>query len=216
MLTLLVTRPLYSQPIIDKEPNKPFINKGTLLTGFSFSFINGSGNEYNQDFAREATQITANIEALYFVTERIGLGPVVSYGFTYRDLLNVIAPSQGDVDRRRSLLALGLKAGYYIPLNNILTGSSNYFFLTGALISRRVVNERENRFTLTLNELGYRIGSGLLIPVGNQISIITKLSLRAHRHEYRFGIERNNEIILITETRWPKKLSLSIGLNVVF
>lgn len=211
-IMLLAVLPLYGQKKVAEEQKQPFIKKGTVLADFSFSFVNGSRSDYNQDRAREVTGTSFQAEGLYFISERVAAGPFFNVGFTYRDLFNAIHPPD-DIDVRHFYWSSGVKAAYYIPFQEIFGDGDSYLFFDGGLFIQYFSFQRETGREVNKSELGYQIGTGFLIPVGKQIAINTKLGFRSYRREYKFY---NKEDELIANIQWPKELSLSLGLNVTF
>lgn len=188
-----------------------FVRKGTFLTGFNFSLGNGSREKFNQDLAQEVTGISFEVDGLYFVSEHVGVGPIFAYGFSYRDLYNVIYPPR-DIDERRYYWVTGIKAGYFIPINKVLDGGS-YLFLEGGALVQYSSFMQESGFDSDDSQFGYKIGTGILIPVGKQLALNTKLGFQSFRREYKF-VDKQNEPM--NETRWLKEVALSVGLKVGF
>lgn len=123
--------PAYGQNHSDsrmQQSKESFIHKGKILTGFTLGFTNATGSDYNQDFPREITEMNLQLNALYFVSDHIGIGPLVGYQFTYRDLVPYRRGSP-DIDTRSAGLEVGAQGGYYFPASDIFGGNSDIYFL---------------------------------------------------------------------------------------
>lgn len=219
LLFVLILRalPLQAQEKSKMNHNKPFIEQGIFLTGFSLSFINASRDDFNQEFAREITDITAQLDGLYFVDDHLGIGPLLGYRFTYRDLVD--RPIELDEDQRRSRLEFGAQVGWYMPARKLFGGSGrSQFFIDGDVSFVRFKNRLENNPEPDADyRFGYQVGTGFLFPVGKRIAVETKLGFQARQREYTVGTrEEGGEKISITETKWLKEVALSVGLKVTF
>lgn len=197
--------------------------KGSILTGFSAGWTNASRDSYNFEFERSFREFFIGVDALYFVTNRIALGPEVEYRYLYRDLED---PPGSDFDDATDQWTwdtkYGAKAGWFAPVKEIFGTSvlgNSTFFTTGGvnwLRNQRKVEGFERYDPNT--RFGYSISTGLVIPLGRQIGLETKLQYAARKRTYGRGIIDENGNIVITQeaSAWPSTLSLGIGLKVKF
>ncbi|MBN2732217.1 MAG: outer membrane beta-barrel protein [Balneolaceae bacterium] len=214
---ICIALPLQAQQTNFEDSEEPFIEEGIFLTGFSISFINASRDDFNQEYEREFTHLSLQLDGLYFVNDRIGVGPLLGYRFTYRDLEDPFRSE--DSDTRNTALEYGVKGGWFIPTAKLFGGTGDsHFFLDGGVSWLRTKFEREpNNDSEPRTQFGFQIGTGFLLPVGKRIALETKLGFQSRRREYRLG-RRNpgGEITFTTETRWLKEVALSVGLKVGF
>lgn len=219
LVTLLLASPLYAQQNTVQPPDQPFIQQGKFLTGFSFSFINASREEFNQDFEREFTEIAVQIDGLYFVSDQIGVGPLLGYRFQYIDLEDPFRSGPPDDDIRFGQFEFGVKGGWFIPATRLFNnkGDTQFFIDGGASLLRQKLR-RENIETQDVDyRLGFQLGTGFLFPVGKRIAIITKLGFQTHEEEFAVPVRHENrETTFRTETKWIKEVALSVGLKVTF
>lgn len=123
------TVPLYAQNAA-KDPlhrtKQSFIHKGEILTGFSFFFSNASGKGYgfNSGIPNETTNTTIQLNGLYFISDHVGVGPLLGYQFYSVDW----GQNQGGT-AHRGLFEFGAQGSYYTPLSDIFGGSSSIYFL---------------------------------------------------------------------------------------
>lgn len=193
---------LHAQQLSQKDKNELFIGQGTILTSFSLGFSSGAPTNDEDAFVNKFQNLGLQIEALYFLTDHIGIGPMIGYKYFYREKPS--NASKGFSEFRRWHYRFGAKAGWYIPAKKIFGGSgqSQFFLASG-------INWLHS--SGTDYEFGYQIGTGFLFPVGKQIAIKTKLGFHAHR----------GELVLKREVRdgpikWKKRFTLGIGLTIAF
>lgn len=194
--------PLHAQQKSNNEKNEPFIEKGTFLTGFSFGFSSGAPTNDEDAFVNKFKNLGLQVEALYFLTDRIGVGPILGYTYFHREKPSNI--SKGFSEFRTWHYKLGAKTGWYMPTKKLFggTGRSQVFLAAG--ISWLHNNGTDYEF-------GYQIGMGFLFPVGKQIAIVTKLSFQARRRELALRREARDGPI-----KWRKRFTLGVGLSVTF
>lgn len=65
-LIMLACTATHAQGTEKQKDKAPFIQKGKFLTGFSVSFINASREEYGRLSPRGFTQISIQLDGLYF------------------------------------------------------------------------------------------------------------------------------------------------------
>ena len=216
-VTGLAVAPAHAQQAKLQDRGQPLIKQGRFLTGFSLSLINASREDFNQEFEREFTDISVQVDGLYFINNRIGVGPLLGYRFTYRDLEDPFRAE--DRDTRRSAFEYGAKGGWYVPAAKLFGGTGNsYFFVDGGIswLRTQYKVEPENNATIR-NQFGFQLGTGFLLPVGKRIGIETKLGFQSRQQEYTFSRrEPDGEIRTRTETKWLKEVALSVGLKVGF
>lgn len=215
-LAVMVTMPAAAQQNKAEQEESPFIQQGDVLTGFSLGFTNASTGNYNFEFPREVSRLSIQIDGLYFVSNHIGVGPLLGYQFTYRDLEDPY--TAGDTDVRRWQFEFGAQSGWYMPLKSLFGGSGDSQFFVDAGISwlrdrfeEEGVDKSDPEYSF-----GYQLGAGFLFPVGRQIAIETKLGFQARQQEYRFAHGTHEGITHTTETKWREEVALSVGLKVVF
>ena len=203
--------PTYGQLNKINQTREAFVERGVILTGLSFSLIHGSQQEFSLDYTNEVKRASLNLKGIYFLTNHIGFGPTISYVFSYGDL-NTVTPDKEDTEIRNPFWVIGTNIAYYISLNELFGNHSNtYLFINGGIVLRHVKTELKDFQKISpLNEIGYRLGVGLLVPTVNQLSFFAKVDLRAHRHKNNVGKKS------ITKIKWPKAFSLSVGLNFAF
>lgn len=220
LATTLLVSPLYGQHNSVEDPEESLIQKGKVLTGFSFSFINASRDDFNQEFEREFTDISLQLEGLYFLSDRIGIGPLLGYRFTYRDLEDPFrGGTQSDSDTRAGQFEFGIKGGWYIPATKLLgSAGDTQFFVDGGLSFLREKSKQEGRPKPDANyRFGYQFGTGFLFPMGKGIIIETKLGFQSRRREFRIRqTNPDGEDSIRTITKWPKEIALSVGFKVSF
>lgn len=199
------------------------IQKGSVLTGFSAGWTGASRDNYNQEFERAYRQFTIGIDAYYFLTDQIGVGPELEYQYLYRDLEN---PPGSDSDNATDQwtwdIKYGAKAGWFAPVKEILGTSvlgNSTFFATGGVNWLR--NQREvegSGKSDPLIRFGYALSTGLVIPLGRQIGLEAKIQYEARERTYGYGEfdETGNFITTHEERRWPSVISLGVGLKVRF
>ncbi len=213
---LIIALPLYAQQANDQS-EEPFIEKGTILTGFSLGFINASPTDGNDIFINEYNLLTLQLDGLYFLSDRIGVGPLIGYQYYFFERPN--RATVGIEEVRRWQFEFGLKSGWYIPAPEFFGGGSGSQFFVDAGISwlqNRL--ERVGDFETESDYLfGFQVGTGLLIPMGKQIAIETKLGFQSRRKEFVSG-ERlpDGEVQFSTVNKWLKEISLGVGLKVSF
>lgn len=212
-IAIVAVLPAYAQLNKVDQSKESFIEKGTVLTGLYFSFINGSEQEFTQNYTREDTRVSLNLEGTYFITDRIGFGPLISYVFSYGDL-NVLNPDKGDIETRDSFWIVGTKITYLLPLNELFEryNATNLFFNAGPVL-HILTTERESVQGMNPRiEFGYGIGTGLLFAISKQIAVTTKLNFQAHRHKYEVGTKSSVQ----TEVKWLEAIAFSVGLSFTF
>jgi len=228
LLYTLFSYPLLAQDTTrSSEKSSVFsIQQGTILTGFSVEGITASRDDFNHEFERSFSRLRFSVDGMYFVSDRIGLGPVIGYEYQYQDFEDpsgFFNPS----DRWNWSLLYGAKIGWYVPFKRLFAtnalGESRvlqnaHLFVNGGVnwlwtrqkIESRGKLEPENRF-------GYQLGAGVLVPVGKRISLEWKLGWEARRKNYQYGVIRNGQVIReFDETRWLKEFSIGLGLKVLF
>lgn len=132
--------------------------KGKVLTGFLLSFINASREDFNQEFEREFTHISVQLDGLYFVSDRTGQ------------------------------FEFGVRGGWYIPAAEVFGGVGDMqFFVDGGIswLQNKYNVEPANDWDRR-NQLGFQIGSGLLFLMGRRIALETKLGFRLVGGNLRF------------------------------
>lgn len=198
------------------------IEKGSILTGFSAGWTGASRDDYNHEFERSFREFMLGIDALYFVTDHIALGPELEYRYLYRDLED---PPDSDfddaTDRWNWEIKYGAKAGYFIPVKDLFGTSAlgnSTIFTTGGFNWLSTQNRVEGRDKSDpFIRPGFSLSTGLLIPLGRHIGLEGKLQYEARRQEYSKGRMENGTFVITNEqTRWPSTISLGIGLKVAF
>lgn len=198
------------------------IKKGSILTGFSAGWTGASRDSYNHEFERSFREFSLGLDALYFVTDHIALGPELEYRYLYRDLEDPPGSDFDDAtDRWNWEIKYGAKAGFFAPVKDLFGTSAmgnSTFFTTGGFnwLSTQTKVEGNDKSEPFIRP-GFSLSTGFLIPLGRQIGLETKLQYEARRQEYSKGrIENGTFIITDEETRWPSTLSLGVGLKVAF
>ncbi|HEX6983397.1 MAG TPA: hypothetical protein VF181_11620 [Balneolaceae bacterium] len=216
----LIVLPLKAQQVEDEDSEQAFIEQGKFLTGFSISFTNASRESFNQESAREISQLLINLDGLYFLSDHLGIGPLFGYEFVYRDLVPT-PPVSGlrDIDTRSWQFKFGAKAGWYTSANELFGWPSSgnaLFFVDAGVNWLRSRYQIESSFdTGTDYNFGYQIGTGFLFPVGEQIAIETKLGFQSRREDYLWSItDSNGQTTFFSETKWIEDIALSLGFKV--
>lgn len=210
---------------VDTTKKEPFsIQKGTILTGFSLGWTTASRDDYNFEFERWFTRLDLQVDALYFFNGRIGAGTILGYQYLFRDLENnpgTVVPRARDTWEWD--FEYGAKAGWYAPVHVLFgTGSlkESMLYVTAGVswLRRRYRVEGYNKSGgINKNRFGYQVASGLLIPLGRQIALETKVQWEARRTRYVMrATDRNGNTRTIDEIHWPSVLSVGVGLKVAF
>lgn len=213
VIILAAITPAYAQLNSFNQEKETFIEQGKILTGLSFSLITGSEDELNEEYIREGGRISLNLKGIYFLTGHLGVGPTLSYVFSYGDL-NSFTPDKKDTEIRNSFWAAGLRVAYFVPLKQILRRYDNtyLFFKADAVLRHHLAEPVGTQTIISPNEFGYRLAIGLLIPTGGKVAINTTVGLRVHRHKYEVDSQNN----IKAEVKWPKAISFSLGINYNF
>jgi hypothetical protein len=214
LLIISSSIPLYAQNSAEDKYQKseqPFIHKGIFLTGFSFGFANASSSKNYFD-AKEVTEISLELDGLYFLNKHFGIGPLLGYQFSYEDF----GPRFRGIRLRGGEFSLGAQVGYYVPVYEIFGGGSDVDFFVDAGVEgvrSKVVNRN------SVYDLGLQAGTGFLFPVGKRIALQTELSFQIHRQNYQ--VPHTNSVApgysttsFVTETRWLINVGVSLGLSV--
>lgn len=212
LIFFIISQPLTAQD--SNESSKIFtIESGTILTGFSIDGTTASRDDYHPEVMRGFSRLRFNVDGMYFVNDRIGVGPVLGYEYEFDDY-----EDPGSLnDRWFWNFLYGAKAGWYIPVEQLFNSGSldnSYLFVNGGLNWQwsRQKSERFGKLDPN-NRFGYQLGAGLLVPLGQQISLEWKLGWESRRRTYRYT---NTNDQLISETKWLHELSVGLGLKVIF
>lgn len=207
---------------VDSTDSHFSIDRGRLLTGFSVDGVTASRDDYNHEFERGFSQLQFSWEALYFVSKRVGIGPVLGYGLQYR-YFDSSYSSFGNQWNWSFLY--GVKAGWYVPVKNIFRSDAldhlhnAYLFFNGG-VSWSWTRSKTELYGKTSpeNRFGYQLNAGVLAPLGRKIALEWKVGWNARRESYRYNIGDGNGHIVrkVDETKWLKNLSLGIGLKIIF
>lgn len=194
------------------EGEESEIQKGTILTSFNADMIS-SGN-YEQDNVERSFDLGAlNVDALYFLNENIGVGPIL--GMQYSHQYHNFKLASVQQNSRSWNYEYGAKAGYYTPVRSLFNtnalGDAHLFALTGVswLKNKYKVSENSESQTFKTNpEFKYQVALGLYMPFGERIGMEWKLQRESWKDDYsRFGFSNDN---------WSSRWSLGLGLKVKF
>lgn len=209
--------PLNAQQTSSDQSFEPFIKQGTLLTSFSLGFTHASPTDDNDNIVNEFNLLSIKIEGLYFLSDQIGIGPIIGYSYYYFEGPNRLFG--GIIERRRWQFEFGVKGGWYIPVQQVLEGLGRTQFFVDAGISWHQDRIKEvGAFEIDTGYLfGFQVGTGFLFPVGNQIAIETKLGFQA-RHKKIYSEQRlpNGNSKIFAANKWLEEISLRLGLIVTF
>lgn len=191
-----------------------FIKQGTILTGISVGFTASGASETTDIFnAPERSNHFAvtgiQLDALYFITDHIGVGPLLSYQSLYTHAYY----DDGEYHNEWSW-EYGIRAGGYVPVQTIFGGRSrSQIFLTGSI---SWLTQPDN--TPESYNWGYQIGLGTLLPVGEQLAVELALNYLARNEDKRRIIVCLAVIPCnpppMHETTWHRNITLSVGLNI--
>lgn len=223
ILSFIVLNPAFIAPALAQQNNNNLdLTNGRILTGFSVSWTGASRDRYNHEFERSFREFGAGIDAFYFITDRIGIGPELEYQYLYLDLENPPDWEEpASNDQWTWNFKYGAKAGWFAPVKEIFgtaaLGNSTVFAAGGVnwLRNQRKFEGREK--SDPQNFFGYSLSTGLIVPLDKKIGLEWKLQWEARRMEYYYGeIVDGNPIVTGKLTGWPSTLSLGVGLKVAF
>lgn len=216
VLLMVLTFPLQAQQNIN---DTPFIEQGSVLGGFQFGLTK---MDYNQDIynlpSRSNQFIVAGIQldALYFVTDHIGIGPLLNYQSLYPNSYFTDKPHVNEWT-----LKYGLQAGGYLPFQTVFGGySRSQLFLKGGV---SWLKQHKNAFRPY--GWGYQISTGALLAVGKHLGVELALNYLARSEDFvnRTVPSMNfpagqfpNDTYSSPNSIWHKHLTLSMGFKMAF
>ncbi|WP_157470643.1 hypothetical protein [Gracilimonas tropica] len=225
ILVLMQPASVFSQTDIDDGLKQ--IKKGDILTSFNLDMSAAQKSDgYNHEFARSFELAAINIDGLYFVSDHIGLGPVlgIQYVHEFYDTDGVIFE---DEDQWSWNLEYGIKAGYYVAFQELfktdVLGESQLFATTGiSWVRGKVKYEERNTGRkgsfAPETQFRYQIATGLFIPLGQKIGIEWRLQREAWKRDYLiYEYDDNGNIIGRGETpKWLSEIFFGLGLKIKF
>lgn len=198
----LMALPLHAQQT-EAESKQPFIEQGRFLTGFSLAFTNASEDYSNPQFG-EYTRLLIELDGLYFVSDHVGIGPVLGYRFNFWGE----PVDQNGENMRQSNFLMGAQIGWYTLANKLFSTSSlgrAQFFVDAGVSWLRSQGRVGGVETGTDYLFGYQMGMGFLFPVGERIAIETRLGFHSRKEEMLIG---QNDL------QWMSDLGISVGFKV--
>ncbi len=218
MLILLIAAafPVQGQ---ERKNSDPFIEQGTILTGVLFGFTKAD-TKHIADFynapqpSNQFAIVGTQLDALYFVADHIGVGPVLSYQSLYTK-----AHSRGGYSEWS--LKYGFQTGGYLPFHAIFAGDSrSQLFLRGGISWLKQDETIGGSY-----KWGYKIGFGTLLPVSKQVAVELALNYLARSEDITNRIVFGGPIAPVPapdsgypspthNTVWHKNLTLSVGFKV--
>lgn len=226
--TLFAVTPLvgFGQPVMDQISEEIF-EGGSFITSFSFDVRTASKDEnFNQEFEKSFELVGFNVEGLYFIHKKFGIGPVLGLHYVHQfyDAPGVIFQDQ---DVWNWDWEYGAKVGYYTPISSLfksdVLGSSQFFATTGISKTHSKAKVEDSntgqRNTFTIDpEVRYQMAIGLYTPVGENIGIEWKIKRDVWQRDYMtFEFDTNNNLVSTGETtKWLFELTIGMALNLNF
>lgn len=202
VILMAAAMPLQAQETKNGSSN-PFLEKGTVLTGVLFGFTKPDIKHdiYNQSQQSNVFAVVGvQLDALYFVTDHIGVGSLLSYQSLY--------PNYHYSNYSEWSLKYGVQAGGYLPFQAIFNGNSrSQLFLKGGISWLKQDEPTNYRW-------GYKIGIGTLLPVGKKVAVELALNYLA-RSKDRTSVAICGVVPPCLpprhDTVWQRNITLTVG-----
>lgn len=224
ILSVGIIQPLMAQDSTRTTNSKFKIRQGTVLAGFSVQGVADNHRHYYYRDESLFSRLRSEVQALYFVSDRIAVGPVAGIEYWFRD--GGRASSLSELAKRWHWgLAYGAQAAVYFPMKKLgLVGDlglrglvDSYLFVNGrvnGLWTREPSGDSASREPV--NRFGYRLGAGALVPLTSKVGLEFELGWQVRRRDYRITTTGGGQI---TKTygrpSWLNEFLVGFGIKVM-
>lgn len=204
------------------QSTEEFIQKGRITSSFNMSGITASRDDFNQEFERSYDKATSSVDALYFISNRVGVGAFLGLDFikqNFEDPNRLLPPSSSRIRD----LKIGIQSSYYLPASSLFKSSnalSESYFFAGGNITRYLDETRFGSSTSNFKDYkwSYGLNGGILFPIGKRIGLEAKVQWFASPEEYVGGFIDNqgNPVITSRESKLDTELNIGLGFKFRF